>query len=229
MINFGKLTYLDLVLAPQVADSELARYLTQLNTLFKRMAGTSKQADRVVTVGDLDTVAGVQWTDYNIGSQSLGVTATAPPDLIAVNSTSIYARAFDGGSTTEQVFGTIELNHNYAEGTDIYFHVHWFPTTTNAGNVQWKLDYMLAKNGKDLPAIATVTGVGAASEVAWKMETTELARIDGALFNIGDQFMFRLYRSPSDAADTYAYDAAVATVGLHVQVNTFGSKQKTIK
>lgn len=47
-------------------------------------------------------------------------------------------------------------------------------------------------------------------------------------YEIGSQFNARLYRVPT-GVDTYADDAAVMTVGLHVLVDTFGSREESDK
>ena len=41
--------------------------------------------------------------------------------------------------------------------------------------------------------------------------------------------MFRIFRDPADAADTYAHDAAILDVGIHYEKDTMGSRGITTK
>ena len=63
------------------------------------------------------------WKDANTGG--LPGSGGASPDRINWDSTNIEVWAFDGGATTEEVFGWGELQHDYAEGTELKFHIHF--------------------------------------------------------------------------------------------------------
>ncbi|KKL19180.1 hypothetical protein LCGC14_2468030, partial [marine sediment metagenome] len=52
--------------------------------------------------------------------------------------------------------------------------------------------------------------------------------ITGTDFNIEDQFLFTLERVAA-SADEYGGDAIVATVGIHYEVDTVGSRQVLVK
>lgn len=166
------------------------------------------------------------WNDINIGSTTLGTGASAP-DLVAINSTSVGERAFDGNATTEQLFGTIEIPHSAKNASAATFHVHWMPTTTNAGNVKWQVDYHLLSENSAATTVTTITGTTAAGGVAWKHLRTDLS---GTItVSLGQQLCFRIYRNPSDAADTYPDDAILLTAGLHIEEDTVGSRTITTK
>ena len=232
-VELGKLSYTNLPITPKTDNLELRRYYEKMADMFNRMSGNGDPEERVVTVGDLnDSLFNPdRWVDYNVGAVTLGTAASAP-DNVAYNGTTIVMPAFDGGVTTEQMYGCIELNHDYKEGSDIFFHVHWCPTTANTGNVVWQLEYVILRTGF-VSTATTVQVLDPASGVAWKLHKAELPRINGANLKMSDQFTFRLFRDPTynsgGIADTYPNDAVVATVGLHVQVDGFGSKQKFTK
>lgn len=164
-----------------------------------------------------------RWVDFNFSAISLGTGASAP-DPVQVKGGTIFTRAFDGNVTAEQLFGSLELNHNWAEGTIIKPHVHWMPTTTNAGNVKWRLTWAISQDGL-LTGENTVTAVSAAGGVAWVEKRADFTDINLAGYKIGAQFMYRLWRDPAnaDGQDTYPDDAAVQTFGLHVLIDTLGS------
>jgi hypothetical protein len=166
------------------------------------------------------------WVDLNFGGASLrGATA---PDFIALNGGNIQVRGFDGVNTTEELFGQVEMNHYWKEGSTIYPHLHWMPSTAAAGNVNWQLDYNIIADDATPAGETNINTVVATPEVAWQGVFTGLPSIDMSGYGIGTQFAFRLFRDPTDS-DTYGADAALLTFGLHIEVDTIGSRQITTK
>lgn len=169
------------------------------------------------------------WRDYFISGLALGSGASAPDLITLGGSGNISVYAFDGNATTEQLYGCLELDHDYKEGSDFTFHVHWCPTTTDVGNVKWGLDYRVMPLGGTLTAeVNTSLTVTAAGGTAWAGKFSGVT-ISGTGRTIGDQIAFRLYRNPTDGSDTYGADAAILTLGLHVQCDSHGSKSQTAK
>jgi len=168
--------------------------------------------------------SGAQWKDENFDVASYRDTGASPPDIITIPTTNIITVSFDGASTVEDIDACKELNHDYREGTPIYFHVHWYATTSAAGNVKWQIEYYITKWDVVTPVKGTISVVAAASGVAWQPQITSFGALDlGALAEIGSQIHFRFFRDPTDVADTYGADAAVGTVGYHYQTNSRGS------
>lgn len=163
------------------------------------------------------------YRDINIGGANFPPGASAP-DLITIDSTSIQTRAFDGATLTEQVSGGFELQHDYKEGTDIYPHAHFLTTTTGTGDVKFFLDYYIVRDG-EAAVSGTLSNTQTVSGTAWEEFRIDFGTIDGSTLDIGAQIFFRLYCDPTDAEDTYTDDAALATVGIHYQVDTIGSRQ----
>jgi len=170
------------------------------------------------------------WLDWNFDGASLAPGAAAP-DLIQWNSTKIRVRAFDGNVTQEELSKVIEANHNWSEGTVLKFHVHWGPTTNNAGDVEWFLDWF-AIEGSNYTGIATLSILDTASGTAWNEQRADFPDLVlPANYLIGTQLGFCLYRTPGpgNPDDTYPDDAAILTVGGHVYLDGFGSCQVGIK
>lgn len=169
------------------------------------------------------------WIDFNFGVGSLTRGASAP-DLITLSATNIQTLGFNGVNTPEQVSTVIEINHNWAEGTEIEPHVHWYATDGNAGNVKWQLEYVLVDghSGDTVPAPTTISVVSAAAG-AWVSIYEDFPGIDATGITIGYQMHIRLFRDPTDPQDTYGSDAALATMGLHVLVDTLGSRGEYTK
>jgi hypothetical protein len=176
--------------------------------------------------------AATVWNDANVGVTMLALPAASQPDedefVDEVGSdTGITTFAFAAG---EKVSGSIELPHDYKEGSNIYFHVHWQGIAAPAGgtdNVKWQLKYTVAQSEETLDAATTIVKETAIT-VQYDFKLSEFAAIVGTNFNIGDQFLFTLERIAA-SADEYAGDALVATVGLHYECDTVGSRQMTTK
>jgi len=187
---------------------------------------------RPAPIGDVDAdsftpgASGV-WVDFNFGVGAL-TRGSAAPDLITIGSTSIETLGFDGVNTLEEVSAVAEMNHNWREGTIIKPHVHWLPSTNDTGNVHWQLEYVIIQDDAVAGAGRTIEVIQAAAETAWTQQFASFPDIVTTGLAIGAQIFFRLFRDPTDE-DTYGADAAVATFGLHVQVDTLGSRQVGVK
>jgi len=168
-----------------------------------------------------------QWDDIVLGGRILGAGASAP-DLIPFNGSNIYVYGFAGLATSEQLFGQPEILHSYKQETNIYVHVHWTPTDNNAGNVEWLLEYTWANVDTVFPAATLTSIIDPSSGIAWTHQLAEFPVISGAGKNIGSMFNFRLYRVPG-GDDTYKSDAALLSIGIHYEINTFGSRQRFSK
>lgn len=51
------------------------------------------------------------------------------------------------------------IPHDYAIGTDVYFHVHWFADTTNTNTVRWQVSYFYARGYGDAFPLALAATV----------------------------------------------------------------------
>lgn len=180
-----------------------------------------------VAIGDATT-----WKDINLGAATL----SGPPGLRPATTeyldntgtgTNIYSLGFDIG---EQIGGQFELQHDYAEGTDVSLHLHWQVTTTaptGTDNVKWQAEWTLAKSGETLSPTTTIV-VEAAVDTQYEFKFSAFPTIAGTSFEIGDQFLFTLTRIAA-SADDYAGLINVATVGIHYQVNTLGSREMVVE
>lgn len=191
-------------------------------------------SDLVIDCGTDKTIelAETVWNDVNAGSQSISLLGlfTGPDAVELVDNTGtgtgISAYGFAVG---EEFSNCFELEHEYAEGTDIYFHVHWVGQTAPTGTdkVKWQLTYCICRAGVTTPAATVITyEEDYDTQYEWKLST--FAAITGTTLEIGDQFMFKLERVAA-SADEYGGDAVTATVGIHMECNTVGSRQIIIK
>lgn len=166
------------------------------------------------------------WNDINI-SLIPPVTGSAAPSIIAVNGDSrLKCYAFSGTNVTpDELSSSLELLHDYKESSDIVPHLHWAPSTADAGNVKWQLRYMWIQRNGVATGGATITVTTATPGVAWETVRSDFPTISGTGKGIGSRFVYNLFRDAADAADTYAHDAAVFDFGLHFEIDTVGSRQ----
>lgn len=180
-----------------------------------------------VTTGQAIKIA---WDDSMSPAFVVGAGGSAP-DLLAsvLASGTLRLYGFDGGSTTEQIYFTIQLPHSYKEGSDLYAHVHWMPVNTNAGNVKWQLEYSVISIGATFGAPTTISVTTAAAGIAWRHQISSFPTISGSGLTISNILIGRLFRNPTDGADTYESDAAYLGLDIHFQQDSVGSLNETSK
>ena len=148
----------------------------------------------------------------------------------------IYARAFNGGGTTEAIDGVFEILHGYKSGTVVWPHIHWSPSTAASGNVRWEFIYTIARSSGEFSAETTLVAIdsadGLGSNGRCQQQNLEFPTgipVSDPPVSVGDQIRFRLRRVPSDATDTYGADAFLLAVGIHYQMDSIGSIQRFTK
>ena len=165
------------------------------------------------------------WNDINVGASTLAKPVASQPaetqfvDEVGAN-TGIYGPGFADG---DKVSGSIEIPHDYKEGSDITFHIHWQGAAAPTGTdyVKWQVTYTVGQAGETLDAVTILPSADVAV-VQYDFSLTSFTAITGTNFNIGDQFIFTLDRITADG-DAYAGVAIAATVGLHYECDTIGS------
>ena len=171
----------------------------------------------------------VLWNDINMPASALRLGASAPDAIGILGSGGIEALGFDGNATTESVNGAAEILHGYLEGSDIEFHVHWMPTTANAGNVKWQLEYSWVSKDGVFANPTTLSIVQAAGGTVWSHNRADFVFISGVGKTINSAVVFRLFRDPTDGDDTYSNDASLIQVGINYQIDVYGSRLEDSK
>ena len=120
---------------------------------------------------------------------------------------------------------SIELPHDYVNGTDIGFHIHWQGIAAPSGTdyVNWSIIYAIGAQYVVLPAATTITKE-TAFDTRYEVLRTDFDAVDGSSLVFGTQILFDIERVAS-AGDAYAGDALIATVGIHYRtrwVNHWG-------
>jgi hypothetical protein len=129
--------------------------------------------------------------------------------------------------------GTLQLNHNYKEGTDIEPHIHvWFPAYAASGaetNV-WSLSYSwgnISTNGFPTPTTVTVTNTGVVQPNEHRV--IAFPTISGAGKASSSIEMVTIKRIGTDGHDVYDDNIGFLGFDVHYQVDTSGSSSQWTK
>lgn len=183
---------------------------------------TKIEADGTIEFNGAATV----FRDLNIGAATL----SGPPGLQPGIVNFIDESAGDTGIATyglavgEGFSGQFEMQHDYKEGSNIVFHVHWqgIAAPTGTDKVQFQLTYTVGVSDATLDAVTTIT-VEEDFDAQYEFKRSNFSAIVGTNINIEDQFMFTLQRIAA-SADEYGGEALIATVGVHYECDTHGSR-----
>lgn len=168
---------------------------------------------------------GTNWLDSMVPSLSVQVGATAPSlqNFIDANG-KVYMFANNRDDT---VYFTVQLNHNYKEGSTVYPHVHWTRTAaTGAGtNVVWQWSYTWANPvTQEFPSWQSITVTNAVAGTNWWHQIASMPSISGSGKKASSIMAVTLKRLAS-SADADDYDQSCAFIGadVHYQVDSIGS------
>jgi len=173
--------------------------------------------------------AAVVWEDLQVPGMVVGTGASAPDFINFAGTTTLKVYGFDGGNTLEQVYFIAQTSHSRKVGSNIRAHVHWTPTTAGTGDVKWNLEYTWQNQSATFGASTTISVTAPAGGTAWYHTYSAFPEIVGTGKEMSSILVCRLYRDPSDVADTYAADAAFLSVDFHYILDTVGSRQELVK
>jgi hypothetical protein len=150
---------------------------------------------------------------------------------------SLQALTFTNAGTDQQVFFSIQMPHNWKEGSTIYPHIHWSPQSSTTGVVVWGFEYSWVNYDATTPIAFpnSVTLSQASSAIASgdndKHLITAFSSItpDGTQGKISSILMCRLFRNSSNASDTYNGSAALLSFDIHYEMDGIGSNSQYVK
>jgi hypothetical protein len=167
------------------------------------------------------------YNDANVGGLILRTGGTAPGVVQWLDNdgdaTGLYTIGFADG---EQGSGSIEVPHNYKEGTDLVFHIHFGINDAPTGTDQIRFDliYNVQRDGTTFVDATTIDSTDVAVDTQYKTGRIDFTAITGTTFKIGDQFNFTIKRTTA-AGDAFAGEVLIQTVGFHYEADTLGSRQ----
>ena len=178
------------------------------------------------------------WDDMRIVPGSFDRPGASDPKLISVQP--------GGGGTTTYLYEfakndivnfTIQLPHNYKEGSDIYFHLHWTPgdegVNENGNTVGWKIDYTWASMNSAFPQMATLDLSDACNGVDWEHNMTPEIAITGTNKTISSMLICNLKRTDTGADDTWSNAASgslpmILEIDVHFEIDDVGSAESIL-
>jgi len=170
------------------------------------------------------------WEDVNAGSLTLVGPVGLQPGVVEIldntgTATGIYSRSFD----VDELGSTfIEAPHAMKSGSTVYFHVHWHgqdTAPTGTDYVKWEVTFFGVADGETIPAPTTISVETAIDTQYERMDSYFAGTV---LVDTFDQVGFTLKRVTA-AGDAYASEVVVHTIGIHVEMDTVGSRQVTTK
>lgn len=143
----------------------------------------------------------------------------------------MYAYKFPGNTGSTEVFINFHIPHDYADGTDIYFHTHWINATAtpSTNNVVWQFEYSIAKgHGQQaFPTPTTVSVTQACNATRYWHHIAETTAITSANLEVDSLVMCRVFRDTSHASDTNTdTDVYLLTCDIHYQKNKYATKNR---
>ena len=170
------------------------------------------------------------WDDLRVAASSAKLLGNSDPDWETMTG-SVSQLAF-ASNVDQEVFFSVQLPHSWKLGSNIEPHVHWSPSTTDAGNVTWALEYAVSDIGGDLTPSTTLTITDAASGTALEHQLADMDFIDMSAYtssgDVSTMLVCRLYRDV-DNGDDYGADAFFHEFDIHYEIDTVGSRAELSK
>lgn len=169
------------------------------------------------------------WTDHLMTLTSARAAGVADPTF-AVFRDGVRAWQFPSNADKE-LFGSWQVPHNYAEGTELRPHLHWATNTTTAtGNVVWKLEWTVAGTLGSTWATTTTSTIDYTftENQQYKHLISPFSPVvPGDGLKVSNVGMWRLYRDVSE--DSYTDGVFAISLDLHYQVDALGSDAEFVK
>lgn len=192
---------------------------------FDDSSTSSIVTDKNTTTSNDITLVGVENTDYTWIDGHVAATSNA--------SRGVYTYFFSPDVCQELHF-TVQMPHNWKQGTDIHPHLHWIaPESGAAGEkVAWNLEYTWTNIGETFGDTTTIEGsTSLPNETisAYKHYITELGIIDATGKTFSSMLVCRICRRTTSTDDTYTDFAGLLEFDLHYQVDSLGSVEEYTK
>ena len=175
--------------------------------------------------------AATGWEDVAPSSVSVGVGAAGPS--FTAYAGNMRAPEFPGVTVTKEIFFHFQMPHSRRVGSDIIPHLHLHIPDDNAGGgIKFYLEYHW-NDIDDTGAVVTTTVSGviarSANQGINKNAKLSFGTISGAGRGISSILSCRVYRNPSDAADTFSGSVWLKSADVHVEIDSIGSREEGAK
>lgn len=173
---------------------------------------------------------GSVWIKFNAGNTAIDVDddLRVPLDKGSASASLEYFSGSSGpqiwvfrnNAAVEEMSFTLQLPHNWKDGTTIYPHIHWIPRATATGNIKWNLDYTWANlNTGTFSAITTISGINTGPFTINQHLLADIGTgINGTGMTYSSVLICRIWRYSSATEDTYNADAAGLSMDFHISI-----------
>lgn len=168
------------------------------------------------------------WEDITVSSLAARGGASAPAFAAFVGG--IYREQYAAAGPIDEKHGEFHVRHDYQLGTPFYLHAHWSPTTANAGDVVWAVEWSCARPNLDSYSATTTTSLpahAAGGNIRKHLLIEDPVGVTDATFETDAIMIFRVYRDTANVADTYPDAAVLHTADLHIATDHRTTTDKT--
>lgn len=120
----------------------------------------------------------------------------------------------------DEIFLSFHVDHDYAPGTDVYFHIHFATSGVSVNSVKWQVEYTIAKghNQQAFPATSTFTLEQAANATPYQHQIVEQTSspLSNTLFEVDALMLCKIKRITNGGSDN-ADDVFGLYADLHYQ------------
>ena len=185
-----------------------------------------RYTSREIKTLESEEANGLPWEDLRAPATAINPPGQASdPDWDNTNG----GWLFDAGST-ELLYIIMQIPHGWAEETAIEPHVHWMPTSTNTGNVLWRMEYKWTNVGTtDAGSFTALDVLDAGDGTSLKHQIASFDEIDGKGKTISSIMTIKLSRIGGDGTDTYTGDALLKEFDIHYRQDSAGSYHQYYK
>jgi hypothetical protein len=193
-------------------------------------------ADGTMTLEGTATV----FTDLNVPVFATSNSSSTPPTParvqrdVAGTSQGVFTYFFSA-STEQELYFTVQLPHEWKEGSTIFPHVHWVTTTNVSTNkVRWGLEYTWVNIAGNFGTTTTeygedpITPVGTVT--AFEHAITEIGTgISATGKTLSSYLICRIFRDATAGTDTYTGTAGLLGIDFHLEMDALGSRTEYAK
>ena len=177
-------------------------------------------------------LGGGGFNDYTIAASSLPRAHATAPTLANFRG-NIDLPTFTGtGGSTQELFGSIHVQHDHLPGTKLFPHIHWSHIiATPSGDVKWQFEYTVM-TGFSNGVFGAPTTISAVETAGTQYAHQIAAMADGDAIpstNLEPDtlVLFRIFRDPADGSDTFENDAYLLAIDVHYQSRLTFTNEKT--
>lgn len=125
------------------------------------------------------------------------------------------------------VFVQIQFSHKYKAGSPIECHVHWSPSSTNTGDVNFSLQYAWVGLGQTYSTPYTkIWAKQAGGGTAMKSQIFSFPDINANGQGFSSTLVAKLMRESASTGDTFTGDAYVSFFDCHYEQDKLGTNNR---